>query len=59
MTREDLKELEATIMKEVVERRNLGDYNADARSIRMLAENQLKLIQHILEKAPRSKEPAK
>ena len=52
MRRSDLETLEATIMKEVVKRRQLGGYSADAEGILTLAEAILRLLQHLIETYP-------
>lgn len=53
MTREDLSDLEKKIMEEVVKRRKLGGYSVEADGILTLAEAMLKVLQHLIEKAPR------
>jgi hypothetical protein len=55
MRRGEIEEHEKTLMRMVVHRRQLGGYNADAADLLLLAEIQLKIIQHMLERTPRSK----
>lgn len=55
MTRADFDELEKTVMKELVTRRQLGGYNAEAGVILIILESQLRVIQHIRDKLPRTK----
>lgn len=43
----EIETLEATVMEEVVKRRKLGGYSADAEGILLLAETVLKMIQHM------------
>ena len=49
MKRTDLLELEKTMMKEVVKRRALGGYSADAEGILILSETLMRLLQHIID----------
>jgi len=49
MNRTDLLELEKTMMKEVVKRRALGGYSADAEGILILSETLMRLLQHIID----------
>lgn len=52
MRKHDLETLEATIMKEVVKRRQLGGYSAEAEGILTLAETTLRILQHMIETYP-------
>ena len=52
MKRTDLLELEKTMMKEVVKRRALGGYSADAEGILILSETLMRLLQHIIDDMP-------
>jgi hypothetical protein len=49
MKRSDLLELEKTMMKEVVKRRALGGYSADAEGILTLCETLMRLLQYIID----------
>lgn len=51
MTKKDLIELEDRIMAEVVKRRQLGGYSADAEGLLLLAEAMLKIVGHLRERA--------
>lgn len=53
MTRDDLIDLEKRIMEEVVKRRKLGGYSVEAEGILNLAESLLKVLQYLIDKAPR------
>lgn len=53
MTRDDLLDLEKRIMEEVVKRRKLGGYSVEAEGLLVLSESLLKILQHLIEKAPR------
>ena len=53
MTREDLEELEKTLMRLVVNRRQLGGFDANAEAVLILSEALLLLTRHLREKAPR------
>jgi hypothetical protein len=55
MTRADLIELEKTLMAEVVKRRSLGGYSAEAEGLMLHAEALLRIVQHLKDKAPRDK----
>ncbi len=52
MKRSDLLELEKTMMKEVVKRRALGGYSADAEGILTLCETLMRLLQHFVDEYP-------
>jgi hypothetical protein len=52
MKRSDLLELEKTMMKEVVKRRQLGGYSADAEGILILCETLMKLLQYTIDEYP-------
>ena len=52
MKKADLEKLEKMITAEVVKRRSLGEYSADAAGLIILAEAQMHLIRHILERTP-------
>lgn len=49
MKRSDLLELEKTMMKEVVKRRQLGGYSPDAEGILTICETLMRLLQHIVD----------
>jgi hypothetical protein len=49
MKRSDLLELEKTMMKEVVKRRALGGYSADAEGILILSETLMRLLQYVID----------
>lgn len=51
MRLEALIELEKTMMRLVVQRRDLGGYNSEAESVLLLAEVQHRIIQHLIEEA--------
>lgn len=53
MTREDLEELEAVLMKLVVNRRSLGGFDTNAEAILVMAEALFVLTRHLREKAPK------
>lgn len=55
MKKEDLQDLEATMMKEVVRRRALGGYSTEAEGIMTLCEVLLRVVQHMVEEYPRAK----
>jgi len=55
MKRTDLLQLEAQLMEEVVKRRRLGGYSADAAGILFLSEALYKISQHLLEIHPTSR----
>lgn len=57
MRKSDLQSLEATIMKEVVKRRQLGGYSADAEGILILTETLFRVLQHIIETYPEDEKP--
>ena len=52
MKKNDLKDLEGLIMKEVVKRRALGGYSVEADGILVLCETMLRVLQHIIETYP-------
>ncbi len=52
MKRSDLLELEKTMMKEVVKRRQLGGYSADAEGILVVCETMMRLLQHLIDDYP-------
>ena len=54
MTREDLEEIEKLMMALVVKRRALGGFDVNANDIQFLAEVNLKLIQHLKDRAKRA-----
>lgn len=43
----DIERLEAAMMQEVVRRRQLGGYSADADAILLIAETVLRMLQHM------------
>lgn len=49
MKRSDLLELEKTMMKEVVKRRALGGYSADAEGILVVCETLMRLLQYVID----------
>ena len=53
MTREDLIDLEAQLMKLVVTRRGYGAFDTNAEAVLILSEALLLLTRHLREKAPR------
>lgn len=55
MTRQDLIELEKILMAEVVKRRSLGGYSAEAEGLLTHAEALFRIVQHLKDKAPREK----
>jgi len=55
MNREDLGDLEARLMEEVVKRRKLGGYSVEAAGVLMLAESTLAIVQHLKDGMPRKK----
>ena len=55
MTREDFEVIEAKLMKEIVNRRALGGYNADAATLEFLASTIYEISRHISAKLPRKK----
>jgi hypothetical protein len=57
MKRSDLLELEKTMMKEVVKRRQLGGYSADAEGILVLCETLMRLLQHIVDDMAPAEDP--
>ena len=57
MKRSDLLELEKTMMKEVVKRRQLGGYSADAEGILVICEALMRLLQHIVDDMAPVEEP--
>lgn len=54
-----LLELEKVLMKEVVKRRGLGGYSADADGILFLTESLFKLTQHLVDEFPQEEEQPK
>jgi hypothetical protein len=52
MKRADLLELEKTIMKEVVKRRALGGYSAEAEGVLILCETLMRVLQHMVDEYP-------
>ena len=50
MTKEDIELLEAQLMEEVVKRRKLGGFDANAATILILTEALYKVVHHIREK---------
>ena len=59
MTRTQLEELEVALTDLVNDRRSLGDFDTNARVIRMLSEAALLLTHHLRERAPRKKRDTK
>lgn len=55
MTRDDLEELEAKVMKLLVQRRALGGFDTNAEAVLVLTEAMMRLIMHIKEKTPRTR----
>jgi hypothetical protein len=55
MTRDEFDQIEAGLMKEIVKRRALGGYSADATTIQFLAETLYEISRHISAKVPRPK----
>lgn len=55
MTRDDLIELEKRVMEEVVKRRKLGGFDANADTILKLSEWMLKIVGHIIDYDKRKK----
>ena len=55
MNRDDMAELEAKVMEEVVKRRKLGGYSVEAAGVLMLAEATLAIVQHLKASMPRKK----
>ncbi len=51
MILEDIERLQADMMAEVVKRRQLGGYSADAGAILMLAETNLRILDHLREQS--------
>lgn len=54
MTREGMEDLEKKVMKELVRRRALGGYSADAEGILLLYECLFDLVRHLKEKTPKN-----
>jgi len=50
MNKEAMEELERQVMEEVVKRRKLGGFDANADTILKLTEWMFKLVQHVREK---------
>tara|TARA_R110000868_G_scaffold5117_4_gene31641 strand:- start:1436 stop:1621 length:186 start_codon:yes stop_codon:yes gene_type:complete len=55
MKRKDLEDMSKTLMAEIVRRRSLGGYNADAPTLEMLANATYEIVRHLMERAPREK----
>lgn len=55
MDRDDMAELEARLMEEVVKRRKLGGYSVEAAGVLMLSESMLAIVQHLKDAMPRKK----
>lgn len=53
MKKAELADLEARVMEEVVSRRKLGGFDANAATILFLAEVMLEVVRHLKEQAPR------
>ena len=53
MKRDELVELEAKVMEEVVSRRKLGGFDANASTILFLTEIKLEVVRHLKDQAPR------
>jgi hypothetical protein len=53
VTRQDLEELEKSLMKDLVHRRQLGGYDTNAEAILALYEALFKIVSHLREKTPR------
>jgi len=51
MKLEQIQQLEKEIMKEVVKRRGLGGYSAEAEGLLILTEAMYKVVQHLREEA--------
>lgn len=52
MKKDDLVQLEATMMKEVVRRRLLGGYSVEAEGVLVLSEALYRITQHLVETYP-------
>lgn len=57
MNKEALEELEKAVMDEVVKRRRLGGFDANAETILRLTEWMLKMVQHERESARTPRRP--
>ena len=55
MIKKELDELEKEVMKEVVKRRGLGGFDANAETILLLTEWMLKIIRHMNEQMSRKR----
>tara|TARA_R110000868_G_scaffold138814_1_gene353265 strand:- start:39 stop:224 length:186 start_codon:yes stop_codon:yes gene_type:complete len=55
MKRSELEAMEKTLMAEVVRRRALGGYNADAPTLELLALSVYEMARHLRERAPKEK----
>ena len=55
MKRKDMEDMSRALMAEIVRRRQLGGYNADAATLEMLANATYEIVRHLMEKAPREK----
>lgn len=58
MKRTDLEKLEKVVTAEIVKRRQLGEYSADAAGLLLIGEALMRLIQHVIDNTPDDK-PAK
>ena len=58
MKKSDLEKQEKEMMALVVQKRQLGGYNAEAEGVLKLAEVMLKVVQHLVEEAPEDKPKA-
>lgn len=54
-TREDFEEIERVLMKEIVHRRQLGGFDANAPAVLILLETFYKVVVHLRERMPRDK----
>lgn len=52
MKKADLEKLEGIVLEELVKRRQLGGYNADAAGLILLTDAMRHLIRHIIDNAP-------
>lgn len=59
MKLDDLETWEKKLMEEIVRRRSLGGYNADAPSIQLCAEALYEIVRHLKENAKDAKGLAK
>lgn len=58
MSRDDLEELEAVLMKLLVRTRSLGGYDAHATNDLVVHEAMLRMVQHLKDKESRPKKGA-